>query len=240
MKNPLFQELCRLYETELRLLIHPVCAKQCDATIKNPLVAWHVGTDFHRALPRVLFVGKPHRGIPGAVRSSGVIDPRRMVEEDLRHRSWPYWSYTREIAARIFGTHERGWDQIALTNIIKCTNVDAGWDGAPTGDTTTRTMAECCVSKLGVISHEILLLRPTHVVFYTGGLWPELLEELAPFTWRGGRPGHVPCGAKRLFWWEREADGPQIRDLKVLITGHPERMRKEDYVGLIASWIHGA
>jgi hypothetical protein len=235
-----FAHFCDLYEKRLHLPKGRVCSRECDAKIKHPLPVWHVGSAFSQANPRVLFVGKPHRGVPGKTRPSGLIDPREMVEHDLRHRSWPYWSYTREIAGRLFGSLDDGWDRIALTNLVKCTNVDAGWSGAPTVDQTSRIMAECCVGKLGVISAEILALQPTHVVFYTYAFFPDLLEELQPFRWTTTKRTTRRCGKKALPWWEREATAPEVGAIRVLITGHPERMKKDSYIRLIARWVQSA
>src|SRR5690348_9918761 len=116
-----FIKFCELYETTLRLLKNPTC-KKCDAKIRNPLAIWHVGASFATSNIRVLFIGKPHRGKPGIIRPSGLIDPRKKVES-LRDKAWPYWSYTREIARQIFGDREDGWNRIALTNLVKCTSV---------------------------------------------------------------------------------------------------------------------
>ncbi len=90
MNESEFQQLCSLYETRLRLLKNPVCVR-CDAKIRNPLAVWHVGSEFRASKIRLLFVGKPHRGKPGIIRPSGLIDPRERVKE-LRHMSWPYWN----------------------------------------------------------------------------------------------------------------------------------------------------
>lgn len=237
MDDATFEQLCRLYEERLHLPANAVCSRQCDAHIKNPLPIWHIGSNFFGSNPRVLFVGKPHRGTPGVVRPSGVIDPRDLVESDLQYRSWAYWGYTREIASRLFGSEKEGWESIALTNLVKCTNVDAGWKGAPTADQTTRRMAECCIRELGVISAEIFLLKPTHVVFYTAALFPDLLERLPPFRWRTSKRTRRRCGRKSLPWWERTGTADGFGRLQMLVTGHPERMRKEDFVRLVVRWV---
>jgi hypothetical protein len=100
MEQKQFDDLCTLYESSLRLLRNPTCEK-CEAKVRNPLSVWHVGKSFHRSAIRVLFVGKPHRGTPGLIRPSGLIDPRKRVEE-LKEVSWAYWSYTREIGKKLF------------------------------------------------------------------------------------------------------------------------------------------
>ena len=89
-----------LFERELRLLANPVC-ERCDAQILHPLLPWLVGQRFSDSVERILFVGKPHRGTPGEILPSGMIDPTSMVADSLWDISWPYWSYTREIAENL-------------------------------------------------------------------------------------------------------------------------------------------
>jgi hypothetical protein len=234
-----FSELWDLYENRLRLLANPTC-QRCDAIVRRPLAVWHVGRQFSRTRPRVLFVGKPHRGVPGEVRPSGVIDPRGRIR-DLRREPWPYWSYTALIAQRVFGDAQDPWEHIALTNLVKCTNVAEQGGSA---DKTTETMVRCCVGELGVLPAEIALLKPTHVVFYTAGLYPRFLESLQispAVKWRDvvAREWR-PCGRKRLSWREREAETSWCFPMRALITGHPERMQKDDFTRMIADWIVAA
>ena len=119
MKNgtkPIFQPL---FEDELHLLKNPTC-ERCDAQAKKPLLPWLVGTNFLISADRIFFVGKPHRGTPGSPLPSGMIDPTDEVE-GLWSKALPFWIYTRQIAENLYGS--RAFDFIALTNLIKCTNV---------------------------------------------------------------------------------------------------------------------
>ena len=84
---------------------------------------WLIGQRFSDSVERILFVGKPHRGTPGEILPSGMIDPTGMVADSLWDVSWPYWSYTREIAENLYGPDAS--DFIGFTNLIKCTNVGA-------------------------------------------------------------------------------------------------------------------
>lgn len=72
----------------------------------------------------IVFVGKPHRGLPDTVLPSGVIRPNEMVEGCLWNKGWPYWRYARQVAKDLHGPSAS--DFIAITNLIKCTNVGAG------------------------------------------------------------------------------------------------------------------
>jgi len=232
MDKKTFAALCDLYEKKLRLLRNPACLK-CDATVRYPLSAWHVGNDFQKSPRRLLFIGKPHRGKPGKIRRSGVLDPRDTVDR-LKDYSWPYWSYTREIATKLFGDRDRGWDAIALTNLVKCTRVSGG----SSVDRTTEQMVRSCLIDVGALSAEVEMLKPTHLIFYTGKLFPVLLSEMeieGSSNWHDVKRTSIPCGTKRMLWWDRKIR-TSWGTLRALVTGHPERMKKEAFTRAIARW----
>lgn len=224
-----------LFEDRLHVLQNAAC-KQCDAQIRHPLLPWILGDRFSDSAERIVFVGKPHRGMPGEVLPSGVIDPTEVAESLWRVR-WAYWSYTREVAENLYGPHAA--DFIALTNLIKCTNVSAN-DGP--ADATTYRMAECCVLDLGVIWKEIEQLHPLTLVFYTHGMFPDVLGPV-PVAIQGSlrevtAQGHfVECRRKRLRWWERTCSTSWTENLRILVLGHPERMGRPEFVQLLTEWI---
>lgn len=228
-----------LFEDELELLNNPVC-HQCDAQIRHPLLPWLVGAKFSDSDERIMFVGKPHRNIPGDVLPSGIIDPTNLVAEELWDVKWPYWSYTREIAEKLYG--ENAHEFIAFTNLIKCTNVGADDDDSTSTDKTSYNMAESCVLKLGVTWKEIERLKARTVVFYTYGLYREMLQNI-PFAIDGSiheiTPiNHsVPCKNKQLGWWERKCKTAWTDNLRILVAGHPQFMGKEDFVELLTNWL---
>lgn len=227
-----------LFENRLNLLKNAVCA-QCDARIRHPLLPWIVGARFGDSTERIMFVGKPHRGLPGEVLPSGLIDPSRTVSESLWNSGWAYWSYTREIAERLYG--EDAADFIAVSNLVKCTNVGAE-AGSSSADATTSIMARSCVSELGILWREVAQLRPRTIVFYTYGLYRSLLRSI-PVALQGSvrqitSENHsVACRNKRLGWWERECDTSWTRRLRLLVVGHPERMARTEYVHSLSSWL---
>jgi hypothetical protein len=230
----------QLFGAELCLLANPIC-KECDAQVRHPLLPWLVGRQFSDSDERVLFVGKPHRGEPGQILDSGFIDATALVATTLWHKPWPYWRYTREIAERLYGRN--ALDFIAMTNLIKCTNVDLKRLGKSASvDRTTFRMAECCISKLGVIWKEIAFLRPRTIIFYTFGLHRSLLEAV-PIALGGSIEEWTPqnhlvrCKGKLLGWWERSCNVPWTDHLRILVVGHPERMAKREYVELISNWV---
>jgi len=228
-----------LFARDLRLIENLVC-EQCDAQIRHPLLPWLVGRSFSGTTERIMFVGKPHRGLPGDILPSGMIDPTAMVANVLWPISWPYWSYTREIAERLYGKNAH--DFIAFTNLIKCTNVGAEDGESASTDKTTYHMSESCVLKLGVIWKEIALVEARTIVFYTYGLFRELLRDI-PVAVRGSiremtpQDHSVRCGQKRLGWWERTCATAWTDNLRLLVVGHPEPMRRAEFVELLTNWL---
>jgi hypothetical protein len=226
----------RLFEEELALLQNPVCQGcNVDPELKHPLLPWMVGRDFHQTRERVLFVGKPHRGTPGEIRLSGIIDPTYEIlgDDGLWNAHWPYWSYTREIAENLYGN--KAIDSICFSNLIKCTNTHDV-------DATTREMAVGCVSELGVIWKEIEIIECRTVVFYTYSLYPDLLQEI-PFALPGSvreitpYAHSVPCRNKMLGWWERSCATHWCDSFRLLVVGHPQMMGRPEYVQLLTTWL---
>lgn len=241
MDDVQFAQLLEVYEGDLRLLNNDVC-RECRPRIPHPLAVWHIGQDFAAASIRILFVGKPHRGIEGGIPGgttlpSGLIDARRLVERELRWKSWPYWSYTLDIARIVHGSTAAGWNRIAMTNLVKCTNVCHGEDSS---DASTLDMTRRCVLEVGVLTAELEILRPTHVIFYTASFFPEVLLSAslgATTSWQDVTNERRPCGKKLLPWRHRVADTPWASPMNVLITGHPERMNRLEYTNMIADWV---
>ena len=122
-----------------------------------------------------------------------------------------------------------------MTNIVKCTNTDGK-------DTTTKEMMKECVCENGVVWREISKLQPKNILFYTYKLFSEYLEKLPYFNkdnpWKllEQKRETVICGAKTMPWWERIIK-TEWGNVKILVTRHPERMRKVEYVKLITDWV---
>jgi len=213
---------------------------RCDAKLKNPLLPWIVGSKYEGSPERLLFVGKPHRGTPGTAFPSGILDPREPHLNWLMNCSWPYWSYTKDIISNIYGDGDP-WDHVAITNIIKCTNVGA--ENSDTSiDKTSYKMAECCIRDLGVIFREISILKPRTVILYTYSFFRDFLRAISEAIGAVGidvTPEHhgVQCGRKILGWWERKMSTHWSENIRVLVVGHPERMKRADYVELLTNWI---
>lgn len=237
MDNQVLKIFQHEFENNLRLLSHPVC-QRCDAKVKNPLLPWIIGNKYWDTKERVLIVGKPHRGDAGKIFPSGIVDSTTHLDW-LMNCHWPYWRYTRNILEKVYGI-EDPWSYVCFTNLIKCTNVR---EGDSSNDMTSCTMAKNCIQDLGVIYYEIKRLEPKTVIFYTYSLYRELLRDLPAeinaktLTTIKPEDYRVKCGEKYLGWWERQISTSWSDNVRVLVTGHPERMKRDAYVPLLANWI---
>ena len=236
MPNITLATFAPLFEQRLDLLKNATCQTcNVDPDLKHPLIPWMLGSNFHKTQERIIFVGKPHRGKPGECRQSGIIDPTQQVlgPDGFWNRKWAYWSYTRQIAENLYGTDAA--ESICFSNLIKCTNTHDL-------DKTTPEMAVGCIKTLGVIWKEIETIEARTAVFYTYRLYPTLLQEI-PFALPGTvyeiKPYeyYVPCGKKRLHWWERSCETAWCKHFRLLVIGHPERMCKKAYVQLLSEWL---
>ncbi len=234
MKNLTLEKFKTMFES-IQLSKNDIC-NNCDAKVKHPLLPWIVGSQFNETKEKVLFVGKPHRGEPGERLPSGILDSTKPHLDFLINCKWPYWSYTKSIAMGLFGDNDP-WDYVAFTNIIKCTNV-TGENGS--FDTTSKKMAKCCIDDNGVIFSEIEELKPNCIVFFTYDLFSEHLVNL-PFAFKideiTKKGNRVPCGMKTIGWWHRRIKTEWSDNVSILVTHHPERKKKSDYVNLILNWI---
>lgn len=226
-------ELATLIYKNANIPYNEVCI-QCSAKLKEPLITWIIGDKYPKTYERIMFIGKPHRGEPGQVTAEGLINPNECLESDLMNSAWPYWNYTKAIIQRIFGLSDP-WNNIVFTNIVKCTN---SLESSDSRDRTNIEMAINCIKRNGIIHREIEHLKPRNIVFYTYNLYRDLLEEL-PFikTIISEERGKRECGEKTIGWWSREANAIWNEKVRILVTSHPERKKKTDYVNLLYNWI---
>ena len=228
-------EQCRELFAQLHLPQNEVC-KQCEAKIKAPLLPWHIGADYRDAETKLVVVGKPHRGRPGEELPSGALDAREQATDLYYNSSWAYWSYTREIVEQVHGDAETGWKRIALLNAVKCTSTNST-------DRTSFQAAASCLNRLKVLAHELSILKPTTVVFYTWHFHRNLFEK--PFLdedYLGSdevtsQKHRIPCKNKMIGWWHRTFHTSWCSKLPVLVASHPERKGKQEYISLLAKWI---
>ena len=232
------QEVFNLYR-KLNLKHNDICVS-CIAgcanngiRLSNPASIWQVGTNYHKAKIRLLFVGKiARRGNNlGKLVSNNFIDATEKANELYYDESWAYWSYTKAIASRIF--KDNPWENIAFTNCIKC-------DDSSTQDNSNAIQKENCLKNLGVLWKEIEILKPHNIVFYTHWDFDYYIEEFRPlknFTDKTDKNFTVNIGQKTMPWWERTYYN-ENDTVKILRVGHPERKKKVDFVDKITNWIN--
>ena len=229
-----FDKLIRIYEDQLNIPRNAVCGN-CDSEYKQPLLPWQIGKKYFTGKGGVFVAGKPHRGTPGIVRPSGVIDGRKVGERLFFNESWPYWNYTKEALNSIYGTSKESWAHITFSNIVKCSSTD-------TQDKTSWLCAKQCVAENGVVFKEIELLQPRKILFFTWSMHRSLLEKV-PFARSGTVVEHTSsehkreCGAKKLGWWDRTLVANWGSRVDYLVLGHPERMKKTEYVAMVSEWL---
>ena len=215
-------------------------ANRVTTSLVGPISIWHVGPDFATDEHRVLFVGKSARGCPGKRTGSGLVDATAVGQCLLTESPWAYWGYTREIARLLYGTSECGIKRVAFTNLVKCTNSE-------TTDMTTQTMVSNCTAKMKIISREIELLKPRTVIFYAGRGYDRHIDSLVPQSWgltaqdRTKQDHRIQLGNKNVPWWERDyIDKSGDTVLRILRTGHPERICKSDFTKEVAGFIRNS
>lgn len=233
-----FNKIINLYEKELCLGTkdNKKC-EECNAIYKKPLLPWQIGSKFSTEKGGILIAGKPHRNeIPkgATMRESKIIDARKRGKE-LFKSHWAYWSYTRELLKSIYGSDEESWEHIALANVVKCTSTSGK-------DKTSLRCAKQCIIENGVIFKEIELLKPRKILFYTWSMHKSMFSNIT-FAENGTVIEHTSnshkrkCGKKQLGWWDRTLTANWGSKVDFLVLGHPERMKKDEYVSMVSDWL---
>ena len=237
-----FEKIFALYEKELKIPLSVECDK-CDAKHKKPLLPWQIGDNYPSKQGGIFIAGKPHRGKEGEPKNSikrnnKILDGRIRGKKLFYESNWAYWSYTKDILNSIYETTENSWNNIAFSNIIKCSST-SGYDK------TSRKCAEQCITKNQVIFEEIKLLKPKKIIFYTWSLHRDLFDKV-PFAQNGAIKEHTDkkhrkkCGKKQLGWWDRSMMATWGGDVDFLITGHPQFMKKAEYIAMVSQWLKKA
>lgn len=200
-----------------------ICQKcrELNPSLFLPVSIWQVGDKYYDSKYRVLFVGKVARDAPG-VKCGGFMDATQRADELYQNVGWAYWNYTKGIANNLYD--ENAWEKIAFTNMVKCNN-------SFTVDTTTTSMRDFC---LHVIKEEIKALEPKNIVFYTKG-YDAQIEKLFDLI-TNSETKYVAIGKKTMSSWTFNGT---IGDntSRIIRVGHPERMKKDDYINHIVSFI---
>jgi hypothetical protein len=236
MSKNLQSRIFDMYERKKvgRNLVCRECQKGCEAQglhLYGPLSFWHVGENYEQDPSRVLFVGKTARRTTGTKRRTGIWDVREYAGDFFWEKTWAFWSYTKAILERVYGTPTLGWEKTALTNLMKCNN-------SGNVDTTTNAMKQSCLGNLKVFQAEVGLLKPKLIVFYTGPSYDTYLDDLFfGDNYIDHKEGFVRNGGKKMRWWDREFTLKGKPVLRFLRTSHPERQGKDGFIRKVSQWI---
>jgi len=233
-------EIFALYR-ELDLWSNPTCRDCRDSVdaLVGPIAVWQVGRHFHEDDYRVLFAGKTARGEPCGEAVGDYVDGTSWSDEVIANRNlagagrWAYWAYTRAIIESVYGSLEDGWESVAFTNLVKC-NASRGIDLSPF------VLKRNCLDTMRVFRQEIETIKPKAVVIYSGTSYDDFLGHGLFDKWvdvGSSRQSRLPCGQKQMPWWEGLGTLSYGDGIRVLRVGHPERMKKADFVRLVSNWI---
>ena len=201
------------------------CKSNCNG-LSSPVGCWCVGIHFFEHEKRILFVGKNARG-NGCEKGETFQNSFEITRDTLWKKNWPYWSYTRAITETLFG--ENSPEHIAFTNIVKCNN-------SSDFDTTSDFVKEHCIKQLKVLSNEIEIIKPTHIIFYTSWNYDNYIGNVFDeFAIKINAQKQI--GRKKMPWLEANASIKQM-NFKVLRIGHPQYKKKEDFVNYVADWVN--
>lgn len=222
----------------LNLGKNPICERCIESNnssfFSKPISVWKIGDDFQNESNKILFVGKVHRGANlGPMINDLFQDATKVGNNLLEYNSWAYWSYTREIIKSVHGNIKEGKEKIAFTNLIKCNN-------SQTTDETTEFTKKSCLSDLKVVWNEIKILKPNKIIFYTNTDYDNYILNYKPsenFKDLTDRHKKIKIGAKYMPWWNRVFyDENRNVITEFLRVGHPERLKKAEFVSKLANW----
>lgn len=223
--NQYERQVFELYEN-LNIGKSSACAecKKQNADLTMPVSIWQVGDAYYESSYKVLFVGKAARGTTGT-KCGSFLDATETADKLYHSVGWAYWSYTKAIAEALYP--ENAWEKIAFTNMVKCNNSE-------TVDTATSSMKEHCIP---ILKEEIKLLQPKNIIFYTNSSYDNQIEKLFDKI-TDSVSQEVAIGKKRMNVWRFKGviEGCRCRVIRI---GHPERMKKMDYVKFVTDFLKG-
>tara|TARA_R110002124_G_scaffold48026_4_gene142192 strand:+ start:14703 stop:15416 length:714 start_codon:yes stop_codon:yes gene_type:complete len=226
------------FYNEIKLGQNDICRRCMESNntsfFSKPISIWKVGKAFKTEPNKILFVGKVHRGSKlGPIVNNLFEDVTNIGNQFLESNSWAYWSYTREIIKAVHGDIKNGKEKIAFTNLVKCSN-------SITKDRTTNHTKRSCLSELKVVWKEIEILKPTKIIFFTNTDYDHYILNFKPsenFKDIKNNSNKVKIGKKYMPWWNRvffDENGKVFTEF--LRIGHPERLKKVDFINKVSNW----
>lgn len=209
-----------------------LCKKIGKDKLAGPISFFHIGSNFGNDTYKIVFVGKNtfynKEDFEKEKKKGNVAD----VTETGRHSikgegenciNSPYWYYLRDIIVNLYNNIDKGIKKVAITNLIKCNT------GGPR-DITPEEIRRNCIN-FGVFENEIKILKPTHIIFFTGRDYDDYIESF-DFGFKHdkikdkGKQTKIKNN-KKIIWWEREFCNNKGRiKLKTLRTYHPGYLQR--------------
>lgn len=249
-------DVFKVYE-KLNLDENEIC-KKCKSENKGigkSVGIWQYGEEFENSEYKVLFVGKTavtnekDDTIFSSRKTDGKFDENHdsYFDSEKRYETYAnnandlfnenysaYWSYVKAIANELY--ENEAWEKIAFSNIIKC-NI-RNENEAP-HDSTTESMKKYCALDNKVLINEIKEIKPNNIIFMVGNSYKEIVRKT--FENLGGFETiiehEIKIGAKKMPYWEFKIKIDKNNTIKCLLVGHPERLKKDEYVNKIVEFI---
>jgi uracil-DNA glycosylase len=247
----------RIFQKYAELRVEKGLCRECNVPKEVndglPVSFFVVGENFQKQESRVMFVGKTVQSewedISPKNSTSGFWDARRYAKEELFLPFWstgPFWQCIKEICQILWKINnpEEIWRRIAITNLVKCST-------SRNLDETPHQLKRNCIQNAGFFEEEVEIVRPTHIVLFTGPDYDEYLKELT-FGYNHSKDYPIDFsledkeitpfkGANK--WLERDFLEAGKVKMRFLRTYHPafymEARDKEKFCMCIASWIKG-
>lgn len=213
-----------LKEDIIENIIQCSTCQACKLTNKLGCVPiWQYGDNFDVQSKRILFVGKTARG---------QYPPACYKNADNYYTGYhvAFWECIRGISEKL----KLNWEDIAVTNLIKCNTSDGQ-------DKTTSIMKQNCIVKQRFIQKEIIHLKPTHIVFFSNSNYDTEIKTIFDSIQNVSNTDEtsvvdIPCRWKKMPYWEfiAKSNGRLIR---VLRSGHPERKDSAKFIEIISDFL---
>lgn len=228
------------------------CREKFGDKIENcghPLSFYVIGEKFRNEKYRVVFVGKKARTgweENPIDKISGFIDARCDTKEDLFLPPWstyPFWQCIKEICWRLWNVRDPDimWRKIMITNIVKCV--------VENKNEVLTEVSEYCILKTRFLEWEIRIVKPTHVIFFTGPDFDEFIDEL-DFGYeekedleKKEREWIMDNKKYKILWWHRAFKRYGRVMMHFLRVNHPSNFYwakneiKDKFAKKIADWI---
>lgn len=235
---------------EIRSEKGDVC-DDCNRSIKilnegHPVSFFVVGENFQRESYKLCFVGKTVQSgweTDPTDPFSGFIDARKSAKEILFLPFWAtysFWQCIKEICRVLWKTSnaEDIWRKIAITNLVKCS-------ASENRDQTPNRLKVNCIFKARFFEEEVKIIKPSHIIFFTGSDYDELIEKINfGFRYKDVTSNKYLKNLGPSFkalWWHRKFFEKGKVKMQFLRTYHPGYIKKQSqqecFSHKIAEWI---